>query len=178
MNKHVSFEEVLSAKENRQKLRALIWSFMPYTLISFTVNYVGTIKKNPDTLLIFQQGVGKIEKTFYGAISFKQLNYFDTGYEGYFAVDKDAKEVKKIVSSLEDSQILGRLWDIDVFDNQNNQLTRGDIGLKKRKCLVCEECADDCYVVRRHNQQELMLKIKDILKKFRDMPEGNNVYGK
>ena len=172
MNKSVSLDEILSSKENRQNLRALIRTIMPYTLISFTVNYVGQIKKNSDTQLLFNQGVREIEKTFCGKIRFKQFNYFDTGFEGFFAAEQDAKEVKKIVSGIEDSHILGRLWDIDVFDSCNNQLTRYDLGLNKRKCLLCDNDADNCYILRRHSQKELMQKIKDILNNFSGLPVG------
>ena len=172
MNKIVSLDEILLNKENRQNLRALIRTIMPYSLISFTGNYVGQIKKNSDTQLLFNQGVREIEKTFCGKIRFKQFNYSDTGFEGYFAVEQDAKEVKKIVSSIEDNHCLGRLWDMDVFDSCNNQLTRSDIGLNKRKCLLCYCDADNCYILRRHTQNELMQKIKDIIKKFNDLPVG------
>jgi holo-ACP synthase len=172
MNKSVSLEEILFSKENRQKTRALLRTVMPYTLISFTLNYVGQIKKNTDTQILFEQGVREIEKAFDGKIRFKQFNYFDTGFEGYFAVEEDAQKAKRIAADIEDSHTLGRLWDIDVFDSCNNQLTRSDLGLKKRKCLLCDADADYCYILRRHSQEELLEKIKDILKKFSGLPAG------
>lgn len=57
---------------------------------------------------------------------------------------------------LEVSRPIGRLWDIDVLDAQGRILSRLDIGLPARRCLLCRQPAKICARQRRHGSEQLL----------------------
>lgn len=78
-----------------------------------------------------------------------------TGPEALLVVAAPAEAVKRATVDLEDRHPLGRLWDIDVFP-----LTRRDLGLPPRTCLVCGEAAHACARSRAHALDDLIAAIE------------------
>ena len=78
-----------------------------------------------------------------------------TGPEWLAAVDASGMEVKAALVALEESEPLGRLWDLDVVvgpvAGQPVVLSRRDLGLEPRRCLVCDLDAAGCARSRRHS---------------------------
>ena len=67
--------------------------------------------------------------------------------------------------AIEDGGGLGRLFDIDVLDAGGKKLSREDLGLPPRKCLLCEQPAHACARSRTHTVMELTEQIESILRK-------------
>jgi DNA-binding GntR family transcriptional regulator len=86
----------------------------------------------------------------------------NTGREGFISVDLDPYQAKKIAAEIEDTHDLGRIFDIDVFDQLHNQLNRSAIQLKPRKCLLCDEEALVCMKMKNHTYEELIEKVEEI----------------
>ena len=63
--------------------------------------------------------------------------------------------------AIEESSQLGRLFDIDIIDINFEKLSRKSF----RKCLICEEQAQECGRSRKHSVEELQNKVEEILKK-------------
>ncbi|MBQ9773995.1 MAG: citrate lyase holo-[Clostridia bacterium] len=86
-----------------------------------------------------------------------------TGCEAIFCVEGDAKKIKRRLCALEDSAPIGRLWDIDVLLGMGEKVSRTDLGLPPRKCLLCGEDAPVCARSRAHSVDALAHKTNEII---------------
>lgn len=89
-----------------------------------------------------------------------------TGPEGYISADIDPKELKRLMISLEKDHPLGRIFDIDVFDKDYNQIGRSNIGEEPRKCLMCNKDARICMREKNHSYEELIERIDEMSKEY------------
>ena len=155
------------------------------SLICFTVMLPGPVKRDWRSLLIADAGVVAIRQSFSDSSSvmpdlighlnsvistevekslllYQEERDLETGFEAYFVVDMPALEVKRLCCSIEDEHPLGRLMDIDVvchFDRSGEislkPLSREDIGLAGRHCLLCDKPARECMRAHRHSPEEI-----------------------
>ena len=72
--------------------------------------------------------------------------------------------VKRLAVSLEDSEPLARLFDIDVLDSTGRKLSREDFFLPPRRCLLCEEAAIVCARSRVHSIEALFSRCEALLR--------------
>ncbi len=81
----------------------------------------------------------------------------DTGMGPFslLAIHAGAIAVKLIMVSLEQESPRGRLWDIDVI-GRHGPVDRPSLGLRPRKCLVCEESAHVCRRLGAHPLDEVV----------------------
>ena len=93
-------------------------------------------------------------------LEIQELNE-NTGNELFISTNSLAKKIKNITVAIEEGYDLGRLFDIDVIDINFEKLSRKSF----RKCLICEEQAQECGRSRKHSVEELQNKIEEILKK-------------
>ena len=106
---------------------------------------------------------------------FEESRDLETGFEMYMVVDIPAEEVKLICCDIEDTHPLGRLMDIDVITEMRQDgalaepsprpMTRAEVGLQERRCLICERPARECIRARRHTAGELLARYNEILKR-------------
>lgn len=78
-----------------------------------------------------------------------------TGCEAYYVVDMPANELKKLAMDIEDTEIIGRLFDMDVLDVSGEKLSREALGGGRRKCLLCDNDAVVCAGRRAHPLEKL-----------------------
>ena len=76
-----------------------------------------------------------------------------------------AHAAKRQAVTLEDRHPLGRLFDLDVCSQAGPDgllvpLSREDLGLPPRRCLLCGEPARYCMRAHTHTQEELMAQIE------------------
>ena len=86
---------------------------------------------------------------------------------GYAAVcltkEQDPYSVKRAAIRLEESHPLGRLWDIDVFQDSPEAVSRETVGAERRTCLLCGRDAKECARSRRHDIRKLQDKVTEII---------------
>lgn len=85
-----------------------------------------------------------------------------SGRESYILVDYDGKDIKSITIGIEDKNRLGRIFDIDVFNRENEQISRSDLKKPLRKCLLCDKKALTCMREKNHTYEELIEEIEKI----------------
>ena len=73
-------------------------------------------------------------------------------------------ELKKAMIELEDGTKLGRLFDIDVINSKGNKISRLELGMAPRKCIVCDEIAHVCSRSRAHSVEEMLEYINKVIK--------------
>lgn len=164
----VTLDEVLRARDCRYEKQKRLIHLYKQTLIVLTLNIPGPEKVNDQINKVFEQACESIEsqlRQFNKIIIYREKKYLKTGHEAYFVVKGRAKGIKLLMVDLEENHLLGRLFDIDVFSNQMKQLSRGELGVERRKCFVCDRLATECGRSRRHTEEEVQQALKSLLYK-------------
>ena len=163
--------EILQSREDRRDKQIDLINRYNSTLISFTLNTPGIVKDNEMYRGIHREGMKKISKLLIEnriPILFQKEINKSTGSEGYIAVDIDSIEVKKLLIALEETHPLGRIFDIDVFDNSHKQISRSDLGINPRRCLLCGKDASICAKDMSHSYEDLYVGIQSLWKEFNE----------
>jgi holo-ACP synthase CitX len=144
-----------------------------HTVVTIVVNVPGA-DKNPswaEGVLVqgFRQLRGTVDRRFGGALREVFRRERASGGEVILLVDAPPLELKKMAIAIEDGEAIGRLLDIDVHTAAADGLevgctiSRFDLGLPGRRCLLCDAPAHECARSRRHSLEELKKKIAQLL---------------
>jgi len=151
-----SLSEILDAREARAKKQKALLEKFQKPLLCFTLNIPGPEKYNRDISIAFFVGDRMLQRTLRIApILHKELHRKNTGCEGYYVVDIPAVELKRLAVELEEGDSIGRLFDMDVLDIDGRKLSREELGLPRRKCLLCDQDAAICASTRAHGLDAL-----------------------
>lgn len=158
-NRAVSLPELLTSRESR-RARQRAWLARHHcTLISLTVVFPGAVKDTELSRKLFCLAWQALE-TLSQQRRWPWLAWWclpmETGSEGLIALNVDAQAVKQATLQLEESQPLGRLWDIDVLDASGTILSRRDFDLPPRSCLICPQPANLCAREQKHSTAQLL----------------------
>lgn len=160
----VGIDEVLNCREKRVAIQNEMIRKYKKPVISFTMNIPGPIKTNNEIKKAFDIGknliLEKLKENNIEILEIQELNE-NTGNELFISVNSLAKKIKNITVSIEEASELGRLFDMDVIDINFEKLSRESF----RKCLICEEQAQECGRSRKHSVEELQNKVEKILSK-------------
>lgn len=152
----VSLQEILQAREQRaQRQQALLAKYQK-PLICFTMNIPGPEKQNRDIAIGFAVGnwlLGDVLRDY--PVLHRELCRENTGNTAYYVVDLTARQLKQLTVEIEDTDPIGRLFDMDVIDTDGSKLSREDLGLERRKCLLCDNDATICARSRAHGLEQL-----------------------
>lgn len=156
-----TLSEILEARERRvQKQQALLAQYAR-PLICFTMNIPGPVKQSRDIAIGFTVGDRLLRNLLHShPILHREIHYKNTGCEGYYIVDLPAEELKRIAIGLEDMESVGRLFDLDVLDTDGQKLSREEMGLPRRKCLLCDQDAAVCARSRAHGLDQLLQAVR------------------
>ena len=161
--------QMLNAREQRAALQNSLLVSCRCPLVSFSLNIPGPVKVLPLVPEAFDAGISKIEDALADQglpVVRREQVIQATGLEAMWAVETaGAVRLKTLMAAIEDGGGLGRLFDIDVLDAGGKKLSREDLGLPPRKCLLCEQPAHACARSRTHTVMELTEQIESILRK-------------
>ena len=151
--------EMLAARENRAA-RQSEWlaGQEGCCLVSVTMNIAGAVKNTPLILDGFSAGMEMVDDMLRNlgvSVCRGEQWLLKTGCEAFRLVRCDADEVKRAMIGLEEASAFGRLMDIDVLGLEKKPLSRGDLGLPGRRCLVCGAPAQVCGRSQRHSYDQL-----------------------
>lgn len=160
-----TLEAVLDAREFRVSTVEMLAQSHPHqTVISFKCNIPGPIKNNQIISALFNQGFSSLTDAIKHqsmAVVFEKTVHLPTGSEGFLVIDSSPLIVKGIAVLFE-QQRLGRLYDVDVYSYVRGQLksvSRVDLDLPVRHCLICDNDAKVCSSRRIHTVKQLQDKI-------------------
>lgn len=152
----VTLQQILASRENRAAAQQRLLTEFGKPLVCFTMNIAGPVKTSPLICQGFYMGHAMLQAQFGSyPILFQQLCTEPTGCEAYYIVDAPAQILKELTVQIEDSQSVCRLFDIDVLDESGRKLSRQDLGLSERKCLLCSNSAHVCGRSRAHTVEQL-----------------------
>lgn len=159
----VTLEKMLLARERRAaRQRELIKQ--GGTLITVLVNMPGGEKLNDASRAVFYAGLNALVRELKREeiqLTHEERQELETGCEAYLLTDCAARRVKLLACGLEDGLGYGRLLDIDV-STQSGKLTRADVGLEPRGCMVCGRAGADCFSRRLHPMDEVMARVREL----------------
>lgn len=152
-----TLKEILDAREARvEKQKALLAEFQK-PLLCFTMNIPGPEKYNRDVSVAFHLGDRMLCRELQKVpVLHRELHRKATGCEGYYIVDLPAADLKCLAVDIEESESIGRLFDMDVLDVDGRKLSREELGLPRRQCLICQKDAAICASTRAHGLEALL----------------------
>lgn len=163
MSQEVTLPQVLQAREDRVRLQQALLQEYGCPLICFTMNIAGPIKNSPLIQRGFQEGLQALANALPAeAIRKQSINNAVTGCEAMYAVDMDAVQLKQICTAIEESTPLGRLFDMDVLDQNGTKLERSGL----RGCIVCGAPGRGCAARRVHPVAQLQAVTTKILRDY------------
>lgn len=168
MNQDVTLQEMLDFREQKAACqRTLHQKYPEATLVSFGLNIPGSHKTSPDIFRTFEAGRNQInlllQKSGLPVLEERTWNEH-AGYVEYYVIETDrAQYVKNLMVGIEDAHKYGRLFDIDVYAQNGAAVSRQELGISERKCLICSKNAKECGRSRTHPVEELEKKVYEII---------------
>lgn len=151
----VTLSMILDHREQRMLEQEKIRNIYHSPLISFTMNIPGPIKSAPVIRQAFDEGkhilLKRLEETKFKILESNEFHAC-TGDELILAIDAPSEQLKDITSDIEEHHPYGRLFDMDVLDENGKKLSRKHY----RRCLLCNKQAQDCARNRTHSVDELV----------------------
>lgn len=163
------FKKLLDDREDRYQEQMDLIDKYKKPIISFMLNIPGQEKNKKLYEDFHLKGIEKLEDLFKNLILESIYKNKDTGIYYLAAINMDPVEIKKLAVSLEDSES-GRLYDIDVFDSNKKPLSRSDIELEPRKCLLCNKYAKVCMREDNHKKEDLIEYVNELICKNPTLP--------
>lgn len=137
------------------------------SVVSITLAIPGPVKTSPALRALFKHFYDEVHTTLADCELGEERLTLDaaTGPEAQFAVNKPALEVKQLLVPLEEEGKLGRLVDLDVLSGGSSStgVSRTELGLPQRKCLICDKPSKECGRARAHTVPEMQQAIANIL---------------
>lgn len=162
--------EVLANRDRRVALQnQLTKSHSDQTVIAAKLNIPGPIKNNETIKNFFVTKLTIFEKQLQAQYDFKMVEQWldeSTGPERFYLVDGPAEQVKHLTTAFEEADVSNRLFDLDVLSRQAGQtvsMSRTELGLPKRTCLICGRPAKECARSRRHTVAELQDRVAELI---------------
>jgi len=158
----VALDDILAARDARAARQQAMLA-QGGVLLSLTLVAPGAVKRSPLLDAIFAAALDAIRPLVDDARARIEA-VDDSGHHALYLLDGDAREWKMRVIALENRSPLSRLWDIDIIDRDGAAISRRDLGLPPRRCLLCDDDAKTCARERRHDIAALQA---DIARRYR-----------
>ncbi|KRL63683.1 citrate lyase holo-[acyl-carrier protein] synthase [Lactobacillus psittaci] len=160
----VNIPEVLANKDERVALQnQLALANKNWSVIGAKLNIPGPVKNNELIRRFFIEQIREFTSNADFELELK-ADWSDkvTGPEFFYLAKAKPSEVKKSCVAFEESTKARRLFDLDVhyFDNgEIKDLSRRQLKLPGRTCLICGNNAKVCARARTHTVDELQSKV-------------------
>ena len=157
--------DILNARELKSNhIKELMNEFKGKTIVIMKANVPGVNKNPKNMVFICRYHCELMNKTFGNKIvESKQIKSLDGDYM-YYVINDSGNVVKEKTILIEEQKQLGRLIDIDVFNEY--AITREDLECEMRKCLICDNYAHICSRSKAHSDLEVFNKITKIINEF------------
>lgn len=166
----VTLDELLQSRDNRHQMHLdLLEQYPGRTLVSVTVVMPGPVKNNTISIQLANKAEAFLRRSRQLQIEYMIRRDLNTGPEIYCISRLPVVETKRICCRIEDGHPLGRLWDFDVVQPNSVPLSRTELGLAPRKCIICgSQDAIDCIRSRRHTKASLYARVEEIFKLYQN----------
>lgn len=166
----ITLDEMLDCREKRAGQQKEMRLRFKTVLVSVTVVWPGEVKDTDASRYVMKQALRTLKEALdeiFISSTQRGCEFLTTGAYAIYSVKMNTAELKRICVNLEETHPLGRLWDFDVIDRDGQPVSRSDIGLPARRCLLCDEPAHVCTRSRGHNLHDLLLTIQRRVDEFK-----------
>ena len=158
----VALDDILAARDARVARQQAMLA-QGGVLLSLTLVAPGAVKRSPLLDAIFAAALAALRPLVDDARARIEA-VDDSGHHALYLLDGEARDWKTRMLALENRAPLARLWDIDIIDRDGVAISRRDLGLPPRRCLLCDDDAKTCARERRHDIAALQA---DIARRYR-----------
>ena len=158
----VALDDILAARDARVARQQAMLA-QGGVLLSLTLVAPGAVKRSPLLDAIFAAALAALRPLVDDARARIEA-VDDSGHHALYLLDGEARDWKTRMLALENRAPLARLWDIDIIDRDGVAVSRRDLGLPPRRCLICDDDAKTCARERRHDIAALQA---DIARRYR-----------
>ncbi|MDR2398478.1 MAG: citrate lyase holo-[acyl-carrier protein] synthase [Spirochaetaceae bacterium] len=167
----VSLETVLALRDTRIRWQGKLRAHYQGPLITLSLNIPGPYKRFPlgDRCFEEAQDALRVRLEAEGIPVLEEAVLVDPGgYTAFWALRKslDPREIKGLACALEAQHPAGRLFDLDVFSAQGDQISRSALGKAERCCFVCGGSAFACAHSRAHALPEIQAAVITLIQGF------------
>ena len=155
----VTLVEMLKAREQRVVRQQRLLALYRQPLVSFTLVAPGPVKNSPawrDVAEVACKTVQALCLRYDWRIEGIAECTANSGPEWMIAVCAPSLRLKEMLVELERTHPLGRLWDLDVINKTGTAISRRELALPGRRCLICEKDAHLCARARTHSLEMLL----------------------
>ncbi len=160
----VTLVQMLERREARVAAQQALRARHGRTLLQLTLVNPGPVKDSAAMRYVFQQGLAALDQRFATVgmqVLVREAACHLTGPEALWVLSADALALKREAIALEEGHPLGRLWDVDVIGADGRSISRQQLGLPPRTCLLCDQPAHVCSRNRSHALADLQRAIQD-----------------
>ena len=162
----MTLQEILDKKEKRAARQAELLDIFRVPLVSFTMNIPGEEKCSEAVFDGYGKGLFLLT-SFLDFLGTDIVNFEEepdgVGPEAYISADCDPVLLKKLTCAIEEAFPAGRLFDFDVICPDGRKISRTELGLPERKCLICDDPARVCARTGKHSYEELAARAAELL---------------
>ncbi len=166
-----TLEDLLASREQRVQRQRDALAQWKKPLVSVTLVIPGPQKNSEMAKIIMNEAINEINHLCSNQ-SWSVTSFFEisptTGPEALYVVDADARTLKQALAEMEEVHQLGRLWDLDVIDQNGKIISRRELGMEHRKCLVCNQPGHTCARSSAHPLPEIMRVIEEKVKAYQN----------
>ena len=151
-------EQVLQAREHRAALQKQLAEKYRRPVITVKLNIPGEIKSYPLAGQAFNEALAAVTRQLGRnniAVAHREESQTVAGFEGFFVASGKAELLKQLMMAIEEGHPMGRLFDLDVIDENGNTLAGESFSRAERPCLLCGRPVWVCARSRAHSAEEL-----------------------
>lgn len=166
---------ILAARELRWNTRMHLVQAYGCPILSVTLRAPSLLRSEPAFLETFGRLCGFLEERFANSelvLDFLIETLDAEGPARHYGVE-DALTAKRLSIQFEDGNLGGVLLDIDLMDEKAAPLSRKDLGLQSRACMVCGKSpAAVCITGRVHLIQETEKAFRDLMQQCLNLEDS------
>ncbi len=147
-------EKILNDRENRMNLIKDIINKYNKFVICIKCNVCGDEKNFVEFEFVKKYFLNKVLNSF----DVITTDYYESLDGNFYLVtinENDFEAVKRQLVNLE-SELLGRFVDLDLYTNLEKSITRSDMNLPERSCIVCDGVIASCMRNKTHSVDEVL----------------------
>jgi len=161
-----TLEQILKGRDDRFAMQTSLIEKYRSPLVSCTMNIPGPTKNSELIQASFDKAMEAFMERNQGVLKEVAQQQKETGPERYFIVlgGTNLNALKRRLAFFEQVFPIGRWLDLDLKDADGVAITRKEIGLEQRRCLLCHRPAKECARSSRHSLEDLLaLEEKDLM---------------
>lgn len=162
-----SLEMMLAARDARRECQSAHFAAHPeLTLLVATVVAPGKYKLTDRTAIVAAAEREALHRCFGPYIQDELSLDLPSGHETWLSLSFPLLEAKMLACEIEDTHHLGRLFDIDIINPSLAPVSRTELNVKPRKCLLCDNDARLCMRAHTHTPEEVEARIASLIDSF------------